>query len=129
VSDRGRTFRPTLGKIIARVAKRPLQEGSIVLPEIAGDQWKLRLDDIGPVGMEDRASGQAVVVSAHPFKRNRRGVLQEANVRSGQKIIYIKDRGERFVFRNVEFVMLKEEDILAVMEDDHEAVQESQIGA
>jgi|TARA_B110000459_G_C16403466_1_gene399693 chaperonin GroES len=57
-----------------------------------------------------------VVISTGPGKMNADGELNPVNVKSGDLVFFAKYGGVEFNFENEEYIVMKEEDIIAVVE-------------
>jgi len=58
-----------------------------------------------------------LVVAVGPGERNSAGSLNALSVKVGDKVLYRKWAGNEIKYKNVEYVVMKESDIIAISED------------
>ncbi len=86
--------------VVKRLEREAVTEGGIVLPDIAKDKPVLgEVIAVGPGRILD--NGQRLAVE----------------VKAGQKVLFSKYGGNEVKYKGEEFLVLREDDILAIVED------------
>ena len=91
---------------------KPLSDRVVVEPAPAEDK------SAGGIILPDTAQEkpqQGLVVAAGPGKVSDSGSLVEMTVKKGHKVLYGKYSGSEVTFDGVEYVIMRESDILAVL--------------
>jgi chaperonin GroES len=98
------TIRPLHDNIVvepASAAKKAVSKGGILLPDSA---------------QEKPLEGKVVAVGSG--SRNKRGALVAPSVKAGDRVVYAKWSGTEVKVNQKDFIILKEGDILGVVEGD-----------
>ena len=91
---------------------KPLSDRVVVEPAPAEDK------SAGGIILPDTAQEkpqQGLVVAAGPGKVSDSGSLVEMTVKKGDKVLYGKYSGSEVTFDGIEYVIMRESDILAVL--------------
>lgn len=93
---------------------RPLGDRVIVKPIAEEEATKAGI--ILPDTVEKEKSEKGEVISVGPGKRLENGTLQPVGVAVGQKVVFKKYSPDEIKIEGVEYFILKEEDLMAVIE-------------
>jgi chaperonin GroES len=94
-------FKPLADRVlIKRLEKEEVTKGGIIIPDSAKEK---------PIRGE--------VVAVGPGKVNDDGVTLPLGVKKGQKVLFGKYSGNEIKIDDVEHLMMREDDILAIIED------------
>jgi chaperonin GroES len=97
------TIRPLHDNVVVEptVSKNAMSKGGIILPDTA---------------QEKPLEGKVVTVGSG--YRNKKGNLVELSVKAGDRVVYAKWSGSEVKVAEKDFIILKESDILGVVEGD-----------
>lgn len=87
--------------LIEPIKEEERTKGGILLPESA----------------EKERPEQGRVIATGPGRRNEKGELMEISVKPGQKVLFKKYGPDEIKVNNKEYLICKEEDILAIIEE------------
>ncbi len=91
-------LRPLADKVIVKRLEERTTEGGLVIPETIGTK-----------------SQKGKVIAAGPGKYEN-GKIQKMNVKYNDKIIFNKYGGTEITFKGNDYIILKEEDIIAIID-------------
>jgi len=94
-------FKPLADRVLLkRLEQEEVTKGGIIIPDSAKEK---------PIRGE--------VVAVGPGKTNDEGVTIPVGVKKGQKVLFGKYSGSEIKIDDVEHLMMREDDILAIIED------------
>ena len=106
-------FRPLHDRVVVkRVAEEEKTKGGIIIPDTAKEK---------PMEGE--------VVSVGPGARDEKGTLVAPDVKAGDRILFGKWSGTEIKLDGVEYLIMKESDIMGILEGSAVATQEGRLSA
>ena len=106
-------FRPLHDRVVVkRVAEEEKTKGGIIIPDTA---------------KEKPMEGEVVAVG--PGARDEKGTLVAPDVKAGDRILFGKWSGTEIKLDGVEYLIMKESDIMGILEGSAAATQEGRLSA